>query len=94
MRVHRRVPEARFGMRVDERTAAVRDTVRRGEVEVENAMAAEDTPQRPRKPGGVVGGSVGTSGSGPSVRLEYRGPERRSRTPAAYTGTERRVAME
>ena len=92
VRVHRRVPQAQFGTRVEARHA--RDTERRGEVEVENAMAAEDTPQRPRKPGGVVGGSVGTSGSGPSVRLEYRGPERRSRTPAAYSGAERRVAME
>ena len=68
--------------------------VERGvEAELENAMAADGVSQRPGR-SSERRGSVGTSGSGPRVRIGYEGPERRSRTPAAYSGIERRVAME
>ncbi len=66
---------------------------RNADAEVENATAADAVSQRPGR-SGERRGSVGTSGSGPRVRIGYEGPERRSATPAAYTGIERRVAME
>ena len=79
VRVHRRFGATPVARNVD--------------AEVENATAADAVSQRPGR-SGERRGSVGTSGSGPRVRIGYEGPERRSATPAAYTGIERRVAME
>lgn len=89
------VEEVQLGKRVEERKATVRDTVRRTEVEVENATASGGGSQQQSQSGVTLGGAAGASLDKPSgSRGAYQGPERRRSVESGYSGLERRGAAQ